>query len=209
MLFRLIAAIVFAFGIATTAAVAAGCDGTVLLEDNFTQVDPAWSLTSPYTAISGGKLRINAKPGYGYGAFYEGALFGEADMCVDITMPEAREPNAISAGLLFHFADFDNTLMVLVNADGYICLQRREDKQTLFPVTWRKTSVLKTGTSAVNSLRVTWKGAAVSIGLNDQSIVTGKVPGLTGKGKIGLVGYSEKSGSNIWQFSNLKIAQVK
>jgi hypothetical protein len=213
MLVRLFASVLLLAGLATAAAAqpgsapTTGCNGTVLLEDNFAQVDPAWSLTNPFTTISGGKLRINAKPGFGYGAFYEGALFGNADMCVDVTMPEVREPNTISGGLLFHFQDFDNTLMVLLNAGGYICLQRRQDKQTLFPVTWRKTTALKTGANAINSLRVTWKGTTVALYLNDKPIVTGKAPGLTGKGKIGLVGYSEKSGSNLWQFGNLKITE--
>lgn len=216
MQYRLITGIFLAAALTTTGAMAdemnppsaasTGCSGNVLLADDFTQIDPAWTLGDA-VAIVGGKLQIKAPVGYGNAAFYSGALFGNADMCVDIAMPEARDQTNLSAGLVFHFADWDNNVRVIIAPNGYMSVQRTENKETVTPMAWRKVAALKTNVNDVNSIRATWKGATLAIYVNGQYITTAKLIGLTGKGTFGLVGYSEKAAPNIWRFSNLKIAE--
>ena len=189
-----------------SAGASAGCSGNVLLSDDFTEVDPAWSLNGTNSTIVGGKMRIKPEPGYGQGAFYQGAVFGNADMCVDITSPELRDSN-ISAGIVFHYTDWDNYIAVLINPSGRLGVARVDNKQVLFPVAWRDVPNLKKGANVVNSIRATWSGTSLAIYVNGQHIVTGKLIGVTGKSTIGFVGYSEKDASNVWLFDNFVVSE--
>ena len=219
MLHRTFAGVLLATTLGCTAAIAAGptpgvgssggsagCSGNVLLSDDFTEVDPAWGLNGTKSTIAGGKMRIKPDPNYGQGAFYQGALFGNADMCVDITSPESRDPY-ITAGIVFHYTDWNNYIAVLINPSGRLGVALVDNKQTLFPVAWRDVPNLNKGANVVNSIRATWSGTSLAIYVNGQHIVTGKLIGVIGKSIIGFVGYSEKDASNVWLFDNFVVSE--
>ena len=93
------------------------CCGT-----NFTEVDPSWNPWWPDIGswdIADGKVAAKADPGYAGFMMYEGDFFPAADACVDITMPDVRDPTYVWAGLNFYDATCAN----------YIVLSRLTDKR--------------------------------------------------------------------------------
>ena len=87
--------------IAAMASPALACKGTEsLLRDDFTETDPAWSVTWPDTTsfdIADGKVEARADPGTWASMWYDGDFFPAADACVDITLPDVRDPSAVWA----------------------------------------------------------------------------------------------------------------
>ena len=82
------------------------CKGkNVLLEDNFAEEDPAWD-TWDGAKVDGGYMRLAPQPGCIATVLYKADVFEKADICVDLKVPDAKDP-AI-AGLMFAAEDYDN-----------------------------------------------------------------------------------------------------
>src|SRR5262249_34861997 len=139
---------IVAIALATTAARAAGCGGNVQFQDAFGQVDPAWP-TSDNISIGGGKLQIKADAGKDFWAIYGGSLFGDADICVDVSVNTVSDPTGPGAGVVFSFVDSNNYFAIYFSPDGTAAIQRHQNGRLLSPVGWRKATSLKTGANAV------------------------------------------------------------
>jgi hypothetical protein len=190
--------------LATTAASAAGCTGNVQFADDFTQVDPGWP-SFDQVSIGGGKLQIKSDANKGYWAVYGGNVFGDADICVDVSISPVTDPSAPGAALDFWIADTKNYYNLGITPNGMAALSRFVNGKLLSPISWRKAPSLKTGANAVNSIRLTLKGNSISIYFNDQLFY--KVNGVQpeGGGQIALEGWAEKANANTATFANLKI----
>src|SRR5882672_7648458 len=102
---------------------AQACGGkTELFRDDFTKVNRAWAKPSNFKTeftIGGGKmLAKNAEEEWGkitYGA----KLFAEADVCVDVVVPQVDDPTDKWAGILFEGPDNGNYI-VAIGFDGTI-----------------------------------------------------------------------------------------
>src|SRR5262249_35936876 len=79
---------------------AAACMGDkVLFEDHFDQANPGWGkYLKDRVVIGGGAMKVTPQPKRRQFVQYRGDLYGDVDVCVDITVP-AR--NGGAAGLLF------------------------------------------------------------------------------------------------------------
>jgi hypothetical protein len=196
--------VVAATALWATAAAAAGCTGNVQFADDFGEADPGWPV-GDNVAIGGGKLQIKADAGKDYWSIYGASLFGDADICVDVSVNAASDPTGPGGAVDFWLVDSNNYYGVYVAPNGFAAIQRVQNGKLLSPVSWRKAPSLKTGANVVNAIRVTLKGNSISVYFNDQLFY--KVNGVQpqGGGQIGLEGWAEKANPNIWSFANLKI----
>ncbi len=143
------------FAVAVAASPALACKGaTVLLQDDFTELDPAWDKVFGDFDVSGGKMVGKTEPGKIGLLVYGGSFFPGADACVDITAPTVRNPSAIQAGLGFWAGD--SSYFMAIRPDGTAAVHRLTSDGWLHPVPSRKFDGIKSGPNAVNSLRVVW-----------------------------------------------------
>jgi hypothetical protein len=191
-----------AFG--ASAASAAGCTGNVQFADAFGQADPGWP-TSDNFSIGGGKFQIKPDAGKDVWSIYGASLFGDADICVDVSVSAASDPTGPGAGVVFWLADSNNYYGVYIAPNGFAAINRIQNGKVLSPVSWRKATSLKTGANAVNTIRLTLKGNAISCYFNDQLFYTIQGAQPQGGGQFGLEAWSEKANPNIWSFTNLKV----
>jgi hypothetical protein len=170
----------------------------------FQPVRPRWP-TGDTVSDGGGKLQINADATKGYWSVYQSSLFGDADICVDVSVNTVTDPNGPMAVVDFWLVDNKNYYGLYFAPNGAAAIQRFQNGKLLTPVSWRKAPSLKTDANAVNAVRVTLKGNSIATYFNDQLFykVNGSQP--EGGGQIALEGWAEKANGNIWTFTNLKI----
>ena len=145
------------FAIAVASSPALACKGaTVLLQDDFTDMDPAWDKVFGEFNVTDGKMVGKTEPGKIGLLIYGGSFFPGADACVDVIAPTVRDSASIQAGLGFWAGD--SSYFMAIRPDGTAAVHRLTGDGWLKPVPARKFDGIKTGANAVNSLRVVWKG---------------------------------------------------
>lgn len=202
MTWRILASAVVAVGLMSGPALA--CKGTsVLLEDNFRQVDAAWD-QADWFSIGAGQAKITPDKGYGLTVFYNGTLFENADMCVDLTMPEIGNPDETIGGVVFWGDDYSNYYGLFVSGHGTAAILRYQNKRWLAPVRWRKVD-MKPQAGASNTLRVKMDGNTAQTFINDKPFALIKGAPKQGGSLIGFHAESESAKPDTWIYSNLKI----
>ena len=103
---RVISTLLAALFIAAVASPALACKGTEsLLRDEFhrsrSRLESCGGLTPARSISRMAKSRRRSDPGYAGVMMYEGDFFPAADACVDITMPDVRDPSYVWAGFNF------------------------------------------------------------------------------------------------------------
>jgi hypothetical protein len=200
-----IALIVLALGLASGPALA--CKGnTVLFQADFRSVDPSWDTN---LGIGMGVAKIASNPGYISWPFYQGSLFTDADICVDVTIPTGAKADSIAGGVVFWAADYNNFYAYLLANGGTMAIVRRQNGKFLPAVRYRKAEGVNMTAEAANTLRITLQGKTATTYINDKPFVTlttGQPP--EGGSQIGLYGESEPDKTNTWAFSNLKVTNV-
>jgi hypothetical protein len=209
---RVISTLLGALFIAAVASPALACKGTEsLLRDDFTEADPAWNVWWPDTSsfdIADGKVEAKADPGLWAAMMYEGAFFPAADACVDITLPDVRDPSVVWAGLVFWAGDAN--VIVYLTPDGKAGVTKVNNQGWLNPVKAKAYDAIKTGEA--NTLRVVWSGPAtgtapadpsVQVFINDQPVFKFKVKPNENR-QLGLAIASE---GDTLEFTNLSVTQ--
>jgi hypothetical protein len=196
------------FAIVLASSPALACKGpNVVFADSFAEADPGWG-TNDQLVIGSNRAQLKSQPGGVAGSFYTGSFFDDADICIDVTSPAARNPAEVNAGLVFWADDWDNFYMFQITPDGQASIYRSQKGKTIFPVSWRKADAVKPGANAVNTLRLTLKGGNGTAYVNDKQFVAFKGMPPKGGSLIGLFSASENGAVNIWSFSNLKITDA-
>lgn len=207
MSWKLVTGVVVAIGLAASPALA--CKGkTVLFEDNFKDADPAWASGEGFS-IEFGQAKIAVKPNGGLTSLYGGSLFENADMCVDVTIPEAKHPSYTAGGIVFWAQDYGNYYGLFIDANGGGAVVRLQNGKWLYPVSWRKSDGVKVGTGQVNALRVTLKGNTGVAYINDKQFAMFKGQPPANGSQFGLHGESEADRQNAWSFANVKITDLQ
>jgi len=186
---------------------ALACKGkTVLLEDNFEDVDPAWSV-SDAVSIGSGKLTVTPQPGYTSAAWYNGQLFDDADICVDLVTPATDKPENSAGGILFFWDDWDN-YFTFSTSGGKAALVRYQKGKYLTPISWRDIPGMNAKPGSVNTLRLTLKGNVGTVSVNDKQFGTFKYP-QGASTQLGLFGSTPRDGSPVtWTFQNVKVTDA-
>jgi hypothetical protein len=205
MCLKLITAALLAMALACGPALA--CKGdNVLFEDDFTSNDGSWSGDDNFD-IFRGEARLKPPDGGSATAVYTGMPFDDADICVDVGLPQPRDPTRVFGGLIF-WQDADSFYVFLVSPEGNARVTRVQNGKASHPVGLRKADSLNTAANAVNTLRISSKGSEVSTYINDKPFASFKGEPPPQGGRIGLWGQSERGAENIWSFRNLKVTEV-
>ncbi len=179
--------------------------GTVLYQDNFTNMDPGWGAPDKYFNIAGGKMTVQPAAKETYTAIYEGNIFpNDVDASINMKFVKAPDPNW-GAGLLFWSSGMKNFYGLLINANGWFTIQRRMGDRFINPVSWRANDAIKKGAGADNRLRIVTKGDKATVFINDKEVIsfTGTPP--EGGSQIGIRAASGDNESNVIEFSDLKV----
>ena len=205
MLFRIIGALLLL--VAASASPAFACKGpNLIFTDDFATLDPAWGDNDDKFIVGNKQMVLKPAPGGTYGGTYGGALFDDADICIDLTMPSVK--GSVYAGLVFWHQDWDNNYLFVIDAAGMGAILRYQKGKVLFPANWRKAPSGKTTPGAVNTLRLKLKGGVGTAYINDQLFVTFKGTVPDGGGLIGTFGAAENGAATTWTFTNLKVTDV-
>jgi hypothetical protein len=182
--------------------------GKILFEDNFSFVDAAWG-PDDKVVIANGSLTITPERDTGYSALYEGATFRQADICVDIAMPQVRnvKDEYASAGILFLAEDYSSYYYFWLAPAGYAGVSRFVDKKWTYPVPYRRVTT-NNQVGATNTLRVTFGGGKGTIYINDRKIADFRTQHSSNAEYFGLRADSEERAANAWKFSNVKITDA-
>jgi hypothetical protein len=190
--------------VAVTSGPAFACMGpTVIFQDSFQTVDPAWAPIFAGTfAVSAGKMQLTAPSEQYAGVNYGNKFVDSGDYCVDMVSPDPTTAGGIVFGYTdggwYQFEVGDNQQAAVLNVTS---------EGQLLPVSWRAAPALKTGANVTNTLRVTWKGTSASTYINGQLFATFNIPAFQGT-KIGLIIDNGASAPVTYQFSNLKVTNV-
>jgi hypothetical protein len=190
--------------VAVTSAPAFACMGpTVIFQDSFQTLDPAWaSIFDGTIAASGGQAQVTVPAGEIGGAYYGNKFVDSGDFCVDMV---SSDPTT-AGGIVFGFTS-DGWYQFEAGDNQQAAVTQITDEGQLSPVSWRAAPALKTGANVTNTLRVTWKGTSASTYINGQPFVTFNIPAFQGS-KIGLIIDNGGSVPMTYNFSNLKVTNV-
>jgi hypothetical protein len=203
MLSRLVASVLVVLAAASGPALA--CKGpSLIFTDDFKTADPAWQVGSWTTlTIAGGKLQMKSDPGSYSMATYQGFFLDSGDACVDVTMPDVKDPATGAAGFMFGGVGSDFYAFFL-RPNGTASVFRNQNGGWLTPVPAKAADGAKTGPNAVNTLRITWKNLSADLYVNDKPFATMKTLPIV-NGKFGLYGEPE---GNLATFGNVKITNA-
>ena len=208
---RLLAALLIAFVLTRPALACHGAN--VKLQDDFTSASfGIWASDDDFS-IASGRLRLRPTAGSLALVIDKGDLFDDVDICVDVTVPEARNTDAARGGLVFWFDNDENAPPGLgykfyafeLTPDGRAGITRVDRGKSLSPVPLRKADGFRAGAGSANTLRVTLKGREGTAYVNDMPVFSFQGDPPLGGANIGLFGRSEPLAANIWTFANIKV----
>jgi hypothetical protein len=212
---RVISTLIAALFIAVVASPALACKGTEsLLRDEFTETDPSWNVWWPDTSsfdIADGKVAAKVDPGYWAVMMYDGDFFPAADACVDINIPEVRDPTYVFAGLTF-LDEKSASWIVYLTPDGKAGVAKVTGDGWLYPVKPKAFDSIKQGET--NTLRVVWSGPpaagstdpadpTVQVFVNDEAIFKFKVKPNGNR----TLGFAIQTEGETVEYSNLAITR--
>jgi hypothetical protein len=208
---RILSGAMLAVAVSASPALAA-CDGDELFSDDFSdpqQSQDQWG-TAEFLSFGDGYLQIKSKPGFT--SFSKIPVNGawEFDLCVDITYPEAKNPDGGTyAGVMFWFNDWKNYYYVWTTPVGGIgALRLFNDKTRMMGK--RFNVGLNAGAGTTNNFQVTVKSDVVTVYGNGQKLLAFKPVAKdaeAAKVEVALFAYSEKEQENTWRFSNVRLTE--
>jgi hypothetical protein len=180
---------------------------TVLFEDKFTTLDPAWGAPSDTLDVRDGKLVITPEKNTTQTIINQGNLLpNDVDASFNLTFVKANAPTW-GSGLVFWAKDYDEYYTFLLNSQGWFGVQRHVSNRYLLPVAWRQSEAIKKGEGADNLVRVVTHGKQATIFINGKEVIRvgGQPP--EGGSLIGFKAASGPEGTNTVAFSNLQVSQ--
>jgi hypothetical protein len=195
-----------ALWLASIAAPALACEGSkVLYEDPFDRLDPTWGEEDDAFHIDRGKLVILPDPDQAYYAFNNSGYYTDIDLCADVIAVNADLSGDSYAGVIFWGTDKDNYYSVLITADGYASVFRRQKGKSLSQVDWVQFEGIQKGAEAVNTIRVVTKGNEATFYINGKKFetITGQPP--EDGWQFGLRAASPKNSKATYGFDNVKL----
>ncbi len=186
------------------------CQGQkTLFSDTFREVDASWGLDSPDVSVEEGKVKVKAQPDISNLLIYKGLLFGDADLCLSVRMPNTvSNSDSTMAGPIFWAQGYDDYYMFMVTPSGYAELTRKVKGKWIDIIPWRQDTNIKRDPGSTNLLEVMTSGETITAMINGVKFESVKGQSPEGGGQIGMRAQSEKDQVNTWKFSNLKVTDL-
>jgi hypothetical protein len=192
---------------------AAACMGEkVLFQETFSAPDPVvWGSFPAHFEMKDGKVTVRPPAQSETFQFESGFAFEDADICLTVTLLETTDPSNSFGGLLFWVKDKANFYVLNVASIGYYQVRRKLAGQWAVPdlIGWTETKAVKQGPNQPNTLRVTLKGQSVAIAINNNDVTRFRAQPPEAPSFVGLYAASAAAKPDAWQFSNLKVTNVK
>jgi len=188
-------------------AVSPSLAGKMLYADKFATQDPAWGLRSATMQVQDGKFVITPEKNTTQTILNRARVFpNDLEASCSVTFVKAPAPTW-GSGLVFWAKGYNEYYVVLINAKGWLAVQRHVGGRYLVPVAWRQTDFIKPGAGIGNQIKVVTKGDQATIWINGQELIsfTGQPP--KGGGFIGFKAASGPAKENVVAFANLQVAQ--
>jgi hypothetical protein len=181
---------------------ALACRGDkVLFADDFTTVNPAWSVDE-HAKIGGGVMKIVVANGDYNIAWNDALVLDKADLCVEVTETTAEDA---SAGIIFAAADDDHYYLFYVYpTEGYAGVSRVTNDRSDDVIAERK--IVVSGNKA--RLRLTLFGARAVAYIDDKQFADFKVEAPKKGGGFGLTADSPDDATATWEFRDFKTTNV-
>jgi hypothetical protein len=186
----------------TTAQIAAGETGTLLLEDAFAQGGWA-SLSGPgwQVGYQGQQYRIGANQGVGTIWSYRTGPAKDVSIGVDMQVAVGE------GGLLVRFQDAGNYVSISLNPSRTSFRVEQHDAGNINVIAGGQSEAIQTGADAINRLVVRLRGSSMEILVNGQSLASADAPGAPDSARYGLLVITNDSASEAF-FDNLEIRRL-
>ena len=201
-------ALAVAFGLVATGAMAQ-CGSGIIYQDRFQTLDPYWGVQAGDAEVSvqDGSLILKPEAGYERYVLNQANFYGDATVCVDVTIAETASEEQSWAGILFWAAGYPDFYAFEISTFGSFAVFRRSNSKWLIPIDWTFAEAGKQGIGATNKLEVRLKGKRATFFINDQQVaqINGFPP--EGGSLVGLTGSSPTESSATFQFKNFTVGE--
>ena len=180
----------------------------VVLSDPLTSWPLNFGTQSDRIKLKDGAVHIIETSAAANWAIFTG--FNFTDMEASLTIAP-QVPTGNAAGLIFWATSQSDFFIVSIDdVSGTFGVSRRISAnggswQVLVPYT--ANAAVKSGTGAVNTIRIVTKGNSVALFINGQSIGTLAVPAPAGGGTVGIEGEGQDGKPADYIFSNISVSQ--
>lgn len=183
----------------------ASSDGGLLLEDDFSTLDPAWGQSGDVASVRDNKLLMNVPPNTICAKLHQASLYADADVRVKVAL--AAGGAGRYAGIVFWAADYRNYYAALLDSGGDLFVGRRVNDRWLNPVSMKFRPELVEGLGRANQLRVVTSGMSATIYANDRQLAAFR--GFPPEG-ASMVGLQAAAGRDpyTWAFQEFSVRKV-
>ncbi|MCX5514933.1 hypothetical protein C3941_11305 [Kaistia algarum] len=186
---------------------AAACQGTnIEFEEKFSPPDPSWGANSDVAYAKDGKAYLKAAPN-GVASWVNPAfVFDNVFACATFKVPELKEAAAGTGGMIFWYESADKYYMTAIKGDGRVGIWRYLSGRwnPVFPLA--ANAAVKTTPGDENTIEVALHGNTGTLFLNGTKITDFRGQPPKGGSAVGIYAESELSQSNIWEFSDVRVA---
>lgn len=187
------------------------CNGDkTLFQDDFSVHDATWGVPSADFEMKDGKAVLKPAPAMSRWQLQTGFAFGDADICLTVTLLETSDPTRSSAGVAFWAKDARNLYVLSIAPNGFYQVSRLiAGNWAPEVISWTPSDAIKQGPNQPNNLRVTLKGQSVAVMINDKDLVRFRAQPPETQSNVGLYAVSGPAKADAWQFTDLKVTNVK
>ena len=179
---------------------------SAIFYDDFHKPDSGWNLiVSDSQHYDEGQLVLKPNPGWVAFVDYLSLRYESVTICAHIKSPPQLKAldGPPSGGVVFWVADDANYYLATVSPDGTYTIWRRFGGDFISLVSPTKNEQIKTGTNAVNEVRVVLVDNFGALFINNVKVQEFRGQPPKGGGAVGLLAESESTVSDEWRFLDI------
>lgn len=193
--------------LASSGLAAAACQGTnIEFEEKFSPPDPSWGANGDAAYAQDGKAFLKPSPN---GVMYwvnSTFVFDNVFACVTFKVPELKDAPAGTGGMVFWYESADKYYMTAIKGDGRVGIWRYLSGRWNAVLPLAANAAVKAKPGDENIIEVALHGNTGTLFLNGTKITDFRGQPPKGGSAIGIYAESEQSQSNIWEFSDVRVA---
>ncbi len=180
-------------------------EGALAFVDDFSPPDPGWGQAGPLRFFRDRQMVLKPEPGKIEPWIYEPLLYSSATICADITSPPPGGEDGAAAGIIFWASNDRNYHIAQFYPDGTYSLWRKIDGEWATVIPRTAASAIRQGPGAVNRMKVAINHDAVTVMINDATVITFHGQPRESGGAVGFYAGAGKSAASEWHFANLVV----